>query len=174
MEEHNIEIPEESELQKKVKKAARFAMGVFLLILMISYLIPSNITGSLIEGKKIINYQISAGNKTIIFEPKVYENLKTFYFQNQLSEVSFCLTGNTDGNIYLIDSFYVPETFFKTPITVSSLECKGSTVISMHTHPFNDCLLSRQDIITYKEYIKRHPNSLGGVMCNTDRFAFYG
>ena len=175
-----IEIPEESELQKKIKKIAKYIIGIFLIILMLSFLVPSDITGSLIEGKKIKNFQVDyrielgdAKNTTISFNPYVYETIKSIYLKNQLTEISFCLTGTVIGNRYVVDSFYTPKTIFQTPVSVSSVICSQETIITIHTHPFKNCLLSQQDIASYQNYKKINPKALMSVMCSTERFAFY-
>jgi len=173
-EQHDSEaVEEESELQKKIRKIARFAMGLFLILLMLSFLIPQDIVGSLVEGKEIQNHELIVGNITIVFEENSYEKLKQVYFENQLTEIKFCLTGTISNNTYYIHSLYAPTTYFATPISVSSQGCNQETIISLHTHPLNNCLFSQQDIISHNSQKRSNPRMLSAVMCATNRFAIY-
>jgi hypothetical protein len=168
-----LNLEKESEFQRKIRKISRIAISIFLMLLMLSFLIPGDIIGSLIESKRINNYEIDLGAIKIIFEKDVYENLKDFYFNHQLAEESICLTGEVKNNNYIITSFHLPRTVFKTPISISSERCSQNTIVTLHTHPFKNCLLSIQDILSYNAYRKTNPKAITGVMCDTDRFAFY-
>jgi hypothetical protein len=160
---------EESELQKKIRKITKTAISVLLIVLMLSFIIPQEVVSSLIESNKIENYQINLKTKTIYFTHDAYEKLKQYYFYNQLTEFKVCLTGEINGTNYFVTSFYSPTTFFKTPTSVSSELCNNETIIALHTHPYRNCIMSEQDILTYKKYEK----ALGAVMCDTERFTFY-
>jgi len=170
----DIEVDEESDRQRKIRKIYRYVIGAFLLLLMLGFLIPQTLVGSLIEGKKLKDDQLQSNGKSILFSPGVYENLREFYIKNQLTEVSLCLTGTVNGDQYIVDNFYQPKTFFQTPISVRSELCNQVTIITMHTHPFKNCLFSRQDISSYRNYVRRNPNAITSVMCDIDRFAFFG
>jgi hypothetical protein len=166
-----IEIPEETELQKKVKKIARFAISVFLIILMLNFLIPHDVINSIIEGKELKNYQISLKNTTILFDAATYEQLKQFYLSHQLTEFKVCLQGTIEDNTYKITSFYEPEIVFATPITVHAIRCDMSTIVDLHSHPFRNCVASAQDVMSKEKRI--NPSALSAIMCDIDRFAFY-
>ncbi len=164
------DIPEEEPQSRKVIRAI---LSIFLILLMLSFLIPNDIVGSIIESNKVVNYVVTYKNITITFDKNTYESIKSVYLNNQLTETPFCLTGNITNNSYNVDSFYIPRTFFKTPITVSSQICSENTIIDMHTHPFKDCLLSQQDISAYNYYKEINSKAIMAVMCDVDTFAFY-
>ncbi|MEK6886594.1 MAG: hypothetical protein AABW88_02060 [Nanoarchaeota archaeon] len=138
---------------------------------MLSFLIPSDVVQSLAEQKQIKNNKIETEKQTILFQDDVYQDLKEVYLQNQLTEISLCLKGKIINNTYFISSFYKPKTYFATPISVSSNKCEDS-IITMHTHPFNNCLLSQQDVLSYYSY--KDDKLITMVMCSVDKFALYG
>ena len=160
---------EEPEFQKRIKKIARVIVSMFLILLMLSFLAPNDAIQSLIEQKTIKENRIVSGKITVLFENNVYQDLKDIYLQNQLTEISLCLKGKIINKTYSITSFYRPKTYFATPISVSSTKCDKNTVITLHTHPFNNCLLSQQDVLSYKSY--KDEKLVTMVMCSVDRFA---
>ncbi len=159
---------------KPFPKSLKIILAVFLIVLMLSFLIPQEVTQSLAASNRIQNDEIPLQNAKIVFTNDIYEKLKVFYFQNQLTEIAMCLTGEIKDGNYIVTDFYAPKIFFKTPITVASQRCNQETIIMMHTHPFNDCLLSSQDIASYEAYKNVNTKAIIGVMCSADRFAFYG
>ena len=167
--EEDREILEESELQKKAKKTARIVVSLFLILIVLSFLIPNDVVQSLIEQKQIRGNKIESGKITVLFENDVYQDLKEVYLKNQLTEISFCLKGKIINSIYSITSFYRPQTYFATPVSVSSTKCDKDTIITMHTHPFNNCLLSQQDVLSYYSY--KDERLITMVMCSADNFA---
>ena len=161
---------EEDELEEsRLFKILKFIIGLFLVLLMLSWLIPNDVVQSLIEQKQINENRIESGKITVLFEKDVYQNLKEVYLQNQLTELSLCLQGKIINGTYSISSFYQPETFFATPISVATSKCDENTIITLHTHPFNNCLFSYQDVISYSSY--RNNQLLTVVMCAIDKFA---
>ena len=169
----DIEIEEETEGQKRARRIVKIILGLLLVFLLIGFLIPYEIPASLLEGKRLQDNQLIVNDVTIIFAGNTYESLKSFYLKNQFSEVALCLTGEINNKEYIINSFYQPKTFFQTPISVNSQQCNKETIITMHTHPFKNCLFSQQDIISYNNYKKTNPNAITAIMCDTNRFAFY-
>ncbi len=160
---------EESELQRRIKRIAKIIMSLFLIMLILSFLVPDDVLQSLIEQKQIKENRIESGKITILFEQDIYQTLKEIYLQNQLTEISLCLKGKIINNTYSVSSFYRPKTFFATPISISSAKCDENTIITLHTHPFNNCLLSYQDVISYKSYGDEKLITM--VMCSIDGFA---
>ena len=169
----DLKIEEETEGQKRIKRVLRTVLGLLLITLFIIFLIPLEIPASFLEGKEIQNHELIVGNITIVFEENSYEKLKQVYFENQLTEIKFCLTGTISNNTYYIHSLYAPTTYFATPISVSSQGCNQETIISLHTHPLNNCLFSQQDILSHNSQKRSYPKMLSAVMCATNRFAIY-
>lgn len=167
------EFDEESELKKRIRRIVNVFLSLLLIILFLSLLVPSDVITSLMESKRVINSQIRIGNKTIIFDPRVYENLKTYYIQHQLSEFKLCLQGEIKDSTYHVNSFYVPKILFATPISVQSIICDQSTIIDLHSHPFRDCAASEQDARSAETYNAVNTEALFAVMCDIDRFSLY-
>jgi len=170
----DVEPEEESEAQKRIKKISRLVIGLLLIFMAISFILPPHIVGSLLESKRVVNAQIDVNGKRIIFENNAYDRLKEFYLNNQLTELKACLTGRIENGNYFVESFYIPRIFQQTPISVRSEFCNKDTIISLHTHPFNNCLLSYQDVMSSQRFMEMNPGAITAVMCDTDRFAFYG
>ena len=170
----DLEVEEETPAQKRLKKISRFVIGLLLVLMLFSFIIPTNIVLSIIESKQVVNAEIQLEDRKVVFENNAYDRLKEFYLQNQLTEFKVCLTGDIKNNDYIVNSFYVPETFSKTPISVRSVFCDQNTIITLHTHPFKNCLLSTQDIVSFNRFRQINPKAITAVMCDTDRFAFYG
>lgn len=160
---------DELEEESKLFKVLKFILGLFLILLMLSFLIPNDAVQSLVEQRQINNNKIEAGQLTVLFENNVYENLKDTYLKNQLTELSLCLRGKIINLTYSISSFYKPKIFFATPISIASSKCDENTIITLHTHPFNNCLFSYQDVISFNSYYDKQ--LLTVVMCSIDKFA---
>ena len=165
-----IEDSEESEFQKSVKKVLRILIGLFLIFLMLSFVVPQEVLLSLALSKTPENYVIDLGNKEIVFEKAAYERLRDYYFTHQFSEFKLCLTGKIQDEKYIIDDLYSPKIFLATPVSVHSVSCSDGTLIDLHSHPFRNCLFSEQDVVSYNKLGKE---TIGAVMCDIDRFNFY-
>ncbi len=167
----DIALEEESEFQKKIKRIITIVLAIGLVLLMLSFLVPSDVLNSLVSEKKLSGYELNYGNLTIEFSPEVYKNLTSHYFSNQMTELKFCLLGEISNNTYLVNSYYLPSILYKTPISVESQICNNDTIIDLHTHPLNDCVFSSQDIDTYNAM--KNGRIIGMVMCNTHDFNVY-
>jgi xanthine/uracil/vitamin C permease (AzgA family) len=173
------EIDEEEELRKlKRKKIFIAILGIFMAVLVITYLVPGSYVLSILEGQ-VTSYKLNSdltidlknGDK-IIFDNSTYEQLKQMYFAEQRSEFKACLEGYKENSNYLVTGLYVPETLSQSFSHVTANLCNNSTIISLHTHPYMHCIFSYQDIQGLDAVRKVNPDAIIGLMCETNRFNF--
>jgi len=171
---------EGSKAVKIVKRAFIVFLALFLIFLLFSYLVPGAHTLRVFEGllassslNDDFSVDLSDGGR-VVLEQKVYSELKDLYFENQKNEFKVCLEGEKQGNEYFVSGLVVPETYLKTFSSVSSQICSAETIIPLHSHPYRDCVFSEQDIKSYAAFRSLNPDAIMGLMCEIDRFAFYG
>jgi proteasome lid subunit RPN8/RPN11 len=175
------EEPSEEEQLKKLKrkKIAIAAVGLFLAALLIIYLIPGNYILFIIEGQFASSklegstVELETGGK-VIFDRAVYEELKQLYLEEQETEFKVCLIGEKKGEDYYISGLSIPETESKSFAHVSAELCPKEAIIPLHTHPYKHCIFSEQDIQNFEAVKAVNPDAIIGLMCETDRFNFYG
>ncbi len=164
---------------KAVEKLILVLSGVFLVLLVISYFVPGNIfyilEGRLVSERLNADFSINLKNGgRVVFEKPAYEKLKEFYFSEQKNEFKACLLGKKEGKDYFVFDLYLPKTFGQSVSHVSAELCSKDTIISLHTHPYKRCIFSEQDIKSYEAVRQVNPEAIIGLMCEADRFGFYG
>lgn len=172
---------DEKDLLREEYKPNRFRkliiaiIGFMMVFLILSISLPLERIGSIIESKNINDdYTIDLEKgKKVIFTKEIYENLKKRYVLEE-NEFKVCLLGQKQKNNYIIKDYYVPKIISSTFVSVTSVSCNSSTIISMHSHPSMFCIFSRQDIKSYEKLKLTNPEIFIGLICNTDRFNFYG
>lgn len=165
---------EEPEEDSRAKKISKIIIALLLMSMLAYLVVPYDVLFSLLGSNKIKGSELILTNKTIMFKPDVLGGLREFYLENQMTEISICLTGYVKENEYRITGFYPPKAFFKTPISIMSEHCSNETIITLHTHPFRSCLFSYQDIVSHNSYKRTNQKAIAAVMCDVDRFAFSG
>jgi hypothetical protein len=169
---------EESEIKKGLRKIYIIIMALFLAFLILGNSLVGSFLVSLFSGKissvAITDNIIKFDNRTLYFEPTIYDRLKQYYNENQKSEIKLCMTGVITGNKYYITGMYSPVTYKKDVFSVTSQMCNADTVIDLHTHPYLHCIFSNQDITSYTSYHKYNPGAIMALMCEEDRFSLYG
>lgn len=180
-----IELRKEPSKEEELKRLRRKKIfvavtGLFLAVLLVSYLIPGNYILYLVEGhfssyklNSDLTIDLKNGGK-IIFNETVYEELKQLYFAEQKNEFKVCLQGRKEGANYYIAGLYRPEIFGQSFSHVSAELCDENTIIPLHTHPYKHCIFSLQDIRNYEAVRKKNSDAIIGLMCEVDRFNFYG
>lgn len=151
-------------------------LGLFLLILLLSYFLISHpiypILESLFESKLSHGDKILLDNFSIIFEGETYKTLQELYYSDQSNEFAACLIGYKN-NDYIITSLYIPETIDQSFNHVKFRPCSDDTLILLHSHPFRRCIASEQDLNLLNETKKSNPNLLIIIMCEPNRFSIY-
>ncbi len=168
----------EEEKPSKFRKIFIILIGIFLLILLLTYLLSNslinNIFIGLIQSHKINDniVKINSTNK-LIFQDDIYNELLKIYDSNPEREIKVCLKGNIDNGDYFINELYVPKIYSQTTNEVVSEYCSNDTIVDMHSHPLKHCIPSEQDFNSFKLFKERNNNTIMGVMCERGRFNFY-
>ena len=178
------DVSEESRLSRILKRFALFVIGVFLVYLSLTYLGIGPYMLQIFEGQIVStavneNFTVFIGNQTtVIFEEEVYHELLVYYIAHQRYEFAACFFGNLtfidEEKTYFLTSMEIPHMYSQSLHRVISTGCSTETLVSMHTHPYKHCLFSGQDIESFFIFQERAPNGLYALMCEEDRFTFYG
>ncbi len=180
--EHNLEEEpekEESRFIRIIKKIILIFISLFLLFLFLSYLLPSYNLFSIISAQansyKISQNVIVLGNNDqIVFENNTYEDLLEVYNENQQHEFKACLIGDKEAGVYRIDEIEIPKIISQDFSSVRAVPCSKDTIISLHSHPYKSCYFSMHDVNSYRLVKSINEDALIGIMCEQNRFNFYG
>jgi len=160
-----------------IRKIILFISAIFLLFILLTYFLPGNIF-SILEGKleseKLSDFVIELDSGRVVFPPIIYEELQQIYLDNQKTEVKVCLIGEKVNNNYYISDLEIPVTLSQSVFSVSAQPCTKDAIISMHTHPYPRCLESEQDHTSHQNFKEINPEGLSALMCEPDRFNFFG
>ncbi len=178
------EIPE-SPIWKAVKKILLITVGIFLIYLMLSYVgvgyyILDIMEGQLTSNALEANYTFTLENQTTIqFSEEVYNQLFHLYITSQEHEFAACLYGNysttnAGEKIYSLVSLAIPDIYKESFNQVISSGCDANALIFLHSHPYKHCLFSDQDLETHKSFAAKNAVGLSAIMCEEERFTFYG
>jgi len=172
--ENNIDLPKRSRTHKFVM----YLIAIFMLSIIIIYFLPGDVI-PILKGKAESSslsddFTISFYGGSVIFDENVYQELKDLYLSNEGPEIKVCLKGEKQGTEYYVTSLEVPKIFSQSVFHVSSEGCSSDILIHLHTHPYKHCLFSDQDIKSYGQFKKTNPDAIIGLMCEVDRFNFYG
>ena len=167
-------------IDESPKKKRKFFMGMVLILL---------IALNSYSGYQIINYlntlmvsntintnlsiDLKFGGK-IVFEKNTFSQLHDYYLENQHLEFKTCLTGRKDGKDYYVTGLYFPKMIQQTVHSVRAEICNRETIISLHTHPYLSCIFSEQDMESFSYFRVLNPDSIYALMCDKNRFTFYG
>jgi proteasome lid subunit RPN8/RPN11 len=178
---HEPELDEDGfEKDSKLKKIILFAVSVFLILLMSSWVLVTYPVGNIIEGwfasTPLEDNKLVLDGFTIVFENNVQKELRKLYLEEQKVEFSVCLQGvkekSKEQDTYKIHSLYVPVMFEQTFNHVSFEPCKDSLII-LHSHPYKSCIASETDLNTLNSTQQVTPETVMVVMCEPERFSVY-
>lgn len=174
------EIPEESPLQKNLRRAYIIIVALFLILLLIintnagAHFI-SVLAGKIITSKLNQDHSFNLRDSgQVIFLNQTYMALDDLYEMNQKAEFKICLTGEKIGKNYYVSGMYIPKTYGREVYSVTAAMCSSETIISLHSHPYLHCIFSNQDIDNLRVYRQVNPDMILGVMCDRDKITFYG
>lgn len=171
-----IDLSEEPE-ESKLKRISLIIGGIFLTILVVSYIFVSwpmsSIISGQLESEPVKENVIEADDLTIIFEDETYAILKSWYFEEQSVEFSVCLLGEKKGKNYHITSLYQPKIFHQAFNEVRFEPCKKETLILLHTHPYKSCIASDVDLRMLNKSKEENPDVIMVVMCEPERISVY-
>ena len=161
-----------------IKKTFTILIALFLIFIVSTYIIPGSQILDIIEGKLVSkeldnNLSIIQKDKTIIFNKETYEELLQIYYTNQIHEFKVCIKGTLNNNIFYLNQIERPFIIAQNIFSVTSEPCSKETLVSLHSHPENHCIPSKQDIKSNKKFQENNPDSISGIMCSKNRFNFY-
>ncbi len=175
---------EESKYASLFKRLFLFFIGIFLLYLSLTYLGIGSYMLQIFEGQIVSkevneNFTIAIGNQTtVIFEQNVYNDLLVYYIAHQRYEFAACFFGNltqiAGEKVYTLTAMEIPHMYSQSVHRVLHAGCPQETLVALHTHPYKQCLFSEQDINSFFTFHKSAPNGLYALMCEENRFTFYG
>jgi hypothetical protein len=176
--EHELLEEKRQKMHPGVKKALVIGVGIFCVLLMLSFLYLEfplfSILFGQMESRPLQEGTIIAGNIAVTFDTPTINKIRDYYAQNQKTEISLCLLGENQGTIYLINSVYKPATFSQTFSQVVHEPCNASTIIDFHTHPYKSCIASDVDLENLRRTKLNNPAALMLIMCEPARFSVYG
>jgi hypothetical protein len=152
------------------RKPLIFVLGIFLLLLIVSFSFSDTLSG-LIQSKKVSQSALYFPESTVIFEGNTLELLQKEYVSNENREIKACLFGTKAGSSYIISRVEFPEIIRANVIHVVSVPCPVETLIDLHGHPINSCLASAQDVSVYDKLKQSNPVVRMMIMCSSTRFA---
>ncbi|MBR9690944.1 hypothetical protein GOV08_04640 [Candidatus Woesearchaeota archaeon] len=163
----------EEDKPSKIKKRIIIFLSVFMIILMVSLSLPLSRLGSRAVSEKIeSNYKIELkGGYEIYFEEETYKVIRQ-RFGLGTDEFKICLKGRVQEKTYFIFDYYFPEVAHSSFTNVVSKICDKDTLLSLHSHPSMFCIFSKADIASYEKL--DNPDAFIGLICDVDRFNFYG
>lgn len=157
----------------------KLVFGTLILILVFSYFLAGGNFLKVLEGKMVsaeidseFVVNLEDGTK-VLLSSDIYNKLLAIYTSSGGNEIKTCLLGSVDDDIYKVTALYVPTIYSQTGISVVSEPCDKNTIISLHSHPVEMCLFSKQDIDTYESQLENNPDLIIGLMCSKTRFSFY-
>jgi proteasome lid subunit RPN8/RPN11 len=165
-------------MHPKVKKALILGIGIFCVLLMLSFLYLEfplfGILWGQMESRPLQGNTITAGNITVTFDTPTINKIRDYYTANQKTEISLCLIGENQGTTYYINDVYKPNTFSQEFNRVVHEPCNASTLIDFHTHPYKSCIASDVDLENLRRNKLNNPAALMLIMCEPSRFSVYG
>ena len=166
------------ERPSKFKRFFIIIIAIFLAVLILSYiLINENVKAtiqSILISSRLENTTLQIDKSTkLIFNNESLATLNSIYDKNLEKEFKVCLNGKKIDNTYYIEETLQPKTFQQEYNFVVAEPCPSTSLVSLHTHPFKQCIPSQQDIENFKAFKKRNKDALLAVMCSKDLFFFY-
>lgn len=160
------------------KKPFLILIGILLIVLVFTYLTPELIPylqGQLATQDVQSDYTLTLKTgERIALDPTVYEKLRSLYIMNETHEFKACLEGEKVGGNYLVHAVKLPPVYSESVYHVTSELCDAETIIDLHSHPPNHCIVSEQDEKSIAYFKTLNPDALGAVMCGETRFGVYG
>ena len=169
---------EEEEKPSIFRKVFIMILGVFLILLLVTYFsfnpLIENVFIGLVKSDKIDNNIVKINSTNIlVFQSNTYNELLNIYDNNPEREFKVCLNGDIKNGDYYINEVFIPETYLQTHNQVISDFCPDKTIVDMHSHPLKHCIPSEQDFTSFSSFKERNNNAIMSVMCERGRFNFY-
>ncbi len=167
--------------EKPKKNIVLKIIGIFLIVLIMSYYFYSYPVFDILQGQansiKLENNIIESNNIRIVFLNNTEEIISQLHSSEQeakLKEIALCFIGNVEyinnKTIYFVEQLYYPKIQESSFRHVVFSSCPSKTIIMFHTHPYKRCLASDVDIETLKNSQATNPNLIMLIACENERF----
>lgn len=159
------------------RKIFFYSMIFFTILLMISYIWITFPLFDIVSGRfasdVISGNVLQTDDLTVHFEGDTLSQVLAAYYSNQDVETSLCMEGSIDGESYFVEHVYQPTIFSQSFNHVSHERCSDDTILMFHTHPYQRCEASPQDIRTLRSNQEINPDIAMIIMCAPERFSVY-
>ncbi|MBT6505565.1 hypothetical protein HOK68_02195, partial [Candidatus Woesearchaeota archaeon] len=149
---------------------------LLIIIIIFSFVLSPNISlkfaSNILSGNLKNNTFTVNSTLKIILSENIKKELIQSYKQNKPYEIKLCLIGQIINGDYIINKIFHPKIIEQSVVHVISQGCPETTLIDIHSHPFDNCLFSNTDFNTYKRAKKTNEKLLMGVMCSENKFLF--
>lgn len=175
--EEDLKLDEEPLLSPKAKKIILIVAAVIMSLIIASIMYLQypffGMISGMIESRPMQGNTLNVGGITVEFQNGTREKVLQAYYDNPDVETSLCLEGTRQGNTYFINYAYQPTILSQSYTHVTHERCNEKTILMFHTHPYNRCVASEQDIRTLRQ--NQEINSEIGmiIMCHPNRFSLY-
>ena len=160
------------------RKPFLILIGIVLIILIFTYLTPEllpylqgRLATQTVQSDYTLNFK---SGEHIVFDTAVYEQLHSLYITSETHEFKACLEGRKIAENYLVHGIKLPNVYSESVYHVTAELCDAETIIDLHSHPPEHCIVSEQDEQSMDYFKTIRPDAIGVVMCGENRFGIYG
>ena len=154
-----------------------FIMVGLMIFLMMSYVWITYPNFGIIQGwiasEPLQDDVLRTGDITVFFQGDTETEVVNTYRRNRDVETALCLEGNVSDNTYFVRNVYQPSITSQGFSHVTHSGCSSDTVLLFHTHPYQRCEASQQDIATLRRNQERDEDVAMIIMCSEERFSVY-
>ena len=179
MDKPKVQEREETEEKPQIfKKVLLGAFTIIVILMLIFYFMTTPLMQGIIiglfESSTVDKNAVGIGQgKMLFFEDNTYDRLMGIYDKNPEREFKVCLIGRTNNGNYFINEVFEPKMIYQDVDKVIAEPCPDETLVSLHSHPFRQCLPSEVDLNNFELLKKKNNKTLMAVMCEKGRFNFY-
>jgi hypothetical protein len=173
MDEHIDDLEEPRRLPKWVIRGMAVIMVLFMIsLIFFGWPIGDILIGQL-ESTGIEGNVIEVEGIRIELSDSAASDLKASYFTDLRTEFSACLKGKVKGNVYSVDSLYIPKMYEQTFNHVRFESCSKDTIVMLHSHPYKSCVASETDLNTLASTKLVNSEVIMVIMCEPERVSVY-
>lgn len=181
MDKPKVQENETEEKQEKppiFKKVLLGAFTIIVILMLIFYFMTTPLMQGIIiglfESSTVDRNAADIGQgKMLFFENNTHDLLMGIYDRNPEREFKVCLMGEINDGNYFVNEVFEPKMIYQDADKVVAEPCPDETLVSLHSHPFRQCLPSETDLRNFEALKKVNNNTLMAVMCERGRFNFY-
>jgi proteasome lid subunit RPN8/RPN11 len=163
--------------EESVSPGWRRVLAVFLAFLFITYLLVDprvrQAVVGLTESSTVDDERFRYEDKVVAFQDGSWGELQETWESTQDHEFRVCLTGRVRNGTYAVTDVYHPDVYQESVYHVRSGACPATTIVDLHSHPYQQCVASQTDLDHIEQVRDSYPDRLLAVMCTRERISFY-